>query len=112
VIVNTIPAALHNLALGLTNVKLRQDLCLRTLKLFQQLAKGVKLAPDYSHSFGPNLSSPVLKGMGFLLPTMAELAQLHLDSEHILNPDPVTLKLFRNVWFYCVLFRYTTIGIK
>lgn len=108
---NTIPEALHNLAMGLTNVNLRHDLCLRTLKLFQQLAKGVKLSPDYTHSFGPNLSSPVLKGMGFLLPTMAELARGHMDEEQVLSPDPVTLKLFRNVWFYCVLFRYTTVGM-
>lgn len=41
---------------------------------------------------------------------MAELTQLHLDPALILNPDPVTLKLFRNVWFYCVLFGYTTPG--
>lgn len=98
--------------MGLTNVKLRQDLCRRILKLFQQLAKSVKLSPENTHSFGQNLSSPVLKGMGFLLPTMEELAQLHLEPTLILNPDPVTLKLFRNVWFYCVLFRYTTPGFS
>lgn len=59
-IVNTIPNALHNLAVGLTNSKLKQDLCKKMLKLFQQLGKEVIVS---SEGFEQNYSNPILKGI-------------------------------------------------
>jgi hypothetical protein len=51
------------------------------------------------------MNSPLIQGMGYLLPILAELAKGHAA---ILDTDPESegAKLSRSVWYYCVLFKF------
>ncbi|EGG17773.1 phosphatidylinositol 4-kinase [Cavenderia fasciculata] len=117
---NITPNALQRLAKDLSSQELRQDLCKRVLKLFQQLGKTLK-----REELNQKLASPVLKGMGFLLPTIAELIKVPIGGNvsnsgnnsnsssftALLNSTEVSnMRLFRSIWFYCVLFRFSTPG--
>ncbi|GAM24534.1 hypothetical protein SAMD00019534_077090 [Acytostelium subglobosum LB1] len=114
-ITNITPIALQRLAKDLTHPELRQDLCMSVLKLFQQLGKTIK-----REDLEQNISSPILKGMGFLLPTIAELVKQPVAAG--VNPSAVStglrfdtinsgnIKLFRSVWFYCVMFKFSVPG--
>eukprot|EP01132_Coremiostelium_polycephalum_P009672 gene9672-11857_t len=132
-ITNITPITLQRLARYLHNQELRQDLCKRVLKLFQQLGKAIR-----KEEFEQNISSPILKGMGFLLPTIAELIKAlphntsvgggvssSTDKTVVMDEssssensgatkneevDTTTIKLYRSVWFYCVLFKFSVQG--
>lgn len=88
-----------NLPSSLT--KIRANLLQRIMKLFSQLGKGITSPAERT------LSSPVMQGMGYLLPIIAELVKDHTNTA-ILDPDPEgnVTKLFRTVWFFCVLFKF------
>eukprot|EP01113_Clastostelium_recurvatum_P021993 TRINITY_DN2614_c0_g1_i1.p1 TRINITY_DN2614_c0_g1~~TRINITY_DN2614_c0_g1_i1.p1 ORF type:complete len:2071 (-),score=563.44 TRINITY_DN2614_c0_g1_i1:69-6281(-) len=102
-IVNNIPSMLQHLSVHLLDARLRADLFLMLLKLFQQLGKAVRKVAEH------NISSPVLKGMGFLLPAIADL--LHNDTSISYHTDAVMSKLFRTMWIYCVMFKFATPGV-
>src|SRR5690348_11130265 len=108
------PNAFLSLACNLKDKAIRQNLTERLMKLFQQLGKDITTPEDRVRSthkffflFMKTLSSPLIQGMGYLLPVLAELMQDHSDND-IKNPDPMSdiTKLCRSVWFYCVLFRF------
>eukprot|EP01133_Synstelium_polycarpum_P009767 gene9767-11405_t len=109
IITNITPLTLQRLAKDLTSEELRHDLCKRVLKLFQQLGKTIK-----REELEQNISSPILKGMGFLLPTIAELVKgppiPELDAINGGSDSGGNTRLFRTVWFYCVLFKFSVSG--
>ncbi|EGC30157.1 hypothetical protein DICPUDRAFT_158137 [Dictyostelium purpureum] len=140
---NITDKALEKLAKHLTNEELRLDLCRRVLKLFQQLGKSFR-RPDgregKDNSSDPNnyyITSPILKGMGFLLPTIAELIKvipIKFNTNDIPPAEPAnpslptsptntnsntaseienisSIKLYRSVWFYCVFFKFSIQGV-
>ncbi|KAF2076319.1 hypothetical protein CYY_002375 [Polysphondylium violaceum] len=120
-IANITPVTLERLAKHLVNDNLRQDLCKRVLKLFQQLGKTVRYSSQDPNFY---LSSPILKGMGYLLPTISQLikpstvSQQQQQDEYVNNNDQQqqqddtdsSIKLYRIVWFYCIFFKFSTQG--
>eukprot|EP01117_Protostelium_nocturnum_P007910 TRINITY_DN2825_c0_g1_i1.p1 TRINITY_DN2825_c0_g1~~TRINITY_DN2825_c0_g1_i1.p1 ORF type:complete len:1936 (+),score=831.43 TRINITY_DN2825_c0_g1_i1:212-6019(+) len=99
----SIADVLMSLAVQIKEEKLRRNLAERVMKLFLQLGKETTVQDHKEMS-----SSLLIQGMGYLIPILAQLAQDISDAD-ILQPDPNSLVviLFRNVWFYCVLFRFT-----
>eukprot|EP01114_Cavostelium_apophysatum_P015265 TRINITY_DN4121_c0_g1_i2.p1 TRINITY_DN4121_c0_g1~~TRINITY_DN4121_c0_g1_i2.p1 ORF type:complete len:1498 (+),score=439.31 TRINITY_DN4121_c0_g1_i2:104-4597(+) len=101
---NTVmPNAFLYLAQNVTHKAIRENLLRRILRLFQQLGKDIITPEDRA------LSSPLIQGMGYLLPIIAELLREY-DNTAILeihsDPESDMNKLFRSVWFYCVLFQF------
>lgn len=88
-----------SLARNTKHAAIRANLLERLMRLFQQLGKDIP-PPERV------LSSPLMQGMGYLLPVIAELMRDHDTS--ILDPSPEAdlTKLFRSVWFFCVLFKF------
>eukprot|EP01116_Phalansterium_solitarium_P022214 TRINITY_DN7253_c0_g1_i2.p1 TRINITY_DN7253_c0_g1~~TRINITY_DN7253_c0_g1_i2.p1 ORF type:complete len:2046 (+),score=784.72 TRINITY_DN7253_c0_g1_i2:171-6308(+) len=115
----TMPNAFETLASNVSDKALRESLLLRVLRLFQQLGKEaggpavygaateVKRPAPSRDTSEMTLMPSRLQGMGYLLPILAELARDY-DETKILDPDPDSdiQKLFRSVYFYCVLFRF------
>ncbi|EFA85243.1 phosphatidylinositol 4-kinase [Heterostelium album PN500] len=152
------PAYIDNLILEqLTDIALLgheaiiKDIVQMITKLFKKIYKD----PNQVNidDLEQNISSPILKGMGFLLPTIAELVKQPIITNYnsnnssgsnsnqslsnslansvstssnsllgnlngsssnvdksILNSGNANMKLFRSVWFYCVLFKFSVPG--
>ncbi|KAH9313531.1 hypothetical protein KI387_022158, partial [Taxus chinensis] len=89
--VETLPAAFLSVACGLHDAKLRSDYRHRLLALCSDVGLA---AESKSGRSGADLLGP-------LLPSVAEIC---LDFSPNVDVDPPLLKLFRNLWFYIVLF--------
>lgn len=86
------PNALLYLAVNVTDQQIRENLLQRILRLFQQLGKDI-VTPEDRVFFSPMslsnlpkaLSSPLIQGMGYLLPIVAELLRFlesYIFSDH------------------------------
>ena len=94
---DTIPNAFSRLACGLDNTKqsnLRQDLLIRILKLFQLIANQI-------YRKEPKQRTAVLGFLGILLPIIGELMNNRIKDHSSSNT-----KLYSNVWYYCVIYRF------
>ncbi|GLJ12893.1 hypothetical protein SUGI_0199940 [Cryptomeria japonica] len=89
--VETLPAAFLSVACGLHDAKLRSDYRHRLLALCSDVGLA---AESKSGRSGADLLGP-------LLPSVAEICSDFAPNEDV---DPPLLKLFRNLWFYIVLF--------
>lgn len=89
--VETLPAGFLLVASGLTSSKLRSDYRHRLLSL----CSDVGLAAE---------SKSGRSGADFLGPLLPAVAEICSDFDPTLDVEPSLLKLFRNLWFYIVLF--------
>lgn len=89
--VETLPAAFVSVASGLTDAKLRSDYRHRLLALCSDVGL---VAESKTGRSGADLLGP-------LLPSVAEICS---DFDPTQDVEPPLLKLFRNLWFYIVLF--------
>uniref|UniRef100_A0A0D6QSE9 1-phosphatidylinositol 4-kinase n=1 Tax=Araucaria cunninghamii TaxID=56994 RepID=A0A0D6QSE9_ARACU len=89
--VETLPAAFLSVACGLSDAKLRSDFRHRLLALCSDVGLAAEAKNGRS---GADLLGP-------LLPSVAEICS---DFDPTEDVDPPLLKLFRNLWFYIVLF--------
>ncbi|KAL4194748.1 hypothetical protein AMTRI_Chr05g70010 [Amborella trichopoda] len=89
--VETLPAGFLSIASGLTDSKLRSDYRHRLLVLCSDVGLA---AESKSGRSGADLLGP-------LLPAVAEICSDYDPTQEV---EPTHLKLFRNLWFYIVLF--------
>ncbi|PRP86765.1 phosphatidylinositol 4 kinase, putative-like [Planoprotostelium fungivorum] len=105
---HTIADVLIALAHNVKQPELRRNLSERVMRLFLQLGKEV--SPQELRLLN-NSTSPLIQGMGYLLPVLAELSQ-DMTEFDTLSPDleGQLVPLYRNVWFYCVLLKFVEYG--
>jgi hypothetical protein len=78
------------------------NLLVKSLKLFNKLAEQIQSTNVLSGGKGTTVASAV--HIGVLLPAIA--AQLQTVAINPRDPDTNIQKLFRTMWFYCVLFNF------
>ncbi|KAF9436833.1 phosphatidylinositol-4- kinase [Entomortierella beljakovae] len=74
------------------------------LKLFVETGIQIQLAAQ-NNKKSPNKINSLSAGLGLLLPVLGNLLS-HEDFQPHLRPSKEDTKLFRDVWFHCILFEF------
>ncbi|KAI7828997.1 hypothetical protein BC939DRAFT_393774 [Gamsiella multidivaricata] len=101
----TVYASLRRLATTInTRPEFYHSYMVTLLKLFVDQGIHIQSA-NHSHKRGHNKVNTLSAILGGLLPILAELLS-HKDFEPHVTPTNEDVKLFRDVWFHCILFEF------